>query len=265
MEINRCIFKFFINPKDSRLNIKKIIEYSNLISNHFNVEYSELSYCFNENNKNKTKVYKYTTNNLEKLLNNKGNITAVSFEKLKQAQNYSNTDISINFLLSQKMDYPTTINISIDSQIFMETGGVTKLTELITKTIGFGFKLEYGIVHIMEEEKQPMFFLIGIKSPKLTMEERNIADALCLNIRDYKNKIWDIFWLNIIDKEIIQEDMIEEIKEVVGEEGLIDAGDKYIISLPFDYKQCIEKKDSVMILKNKLRQIFLHNEKIMYK
>ena len=116
----------------------------------------------------------------------------------------------------------------------------------------------------MEEKKYPTFFLTGLKTPELNQEERDIATSLVLNIRDYKEKIWDIFWVNVIKQEMISEAMRKTITEIVGENNIVELDDKYIITLPVSLEEYMDNKEKTDMYKNKLREIFAKEDRIMY-
>ena len=110
----------------------------------------------------------------------------------------------------------------------------------------------------------PDLFLTGLKTPKLNEEERDIVDALALNIREYKTKIWDVFAYNIIKKDIVSSEMIENINKI-SNNILFEENDFYIISLCNDIHSYISENDKFEKGKQELRKIFSNENRIMYK
>ena len=116
----------------------------------------------------------------------------------------------------------------------------------------------------MEEKKMPTCFLVGLKTPELNQEEQDIATCLSLRTREYKEKIWDIFWVNVIKQEMISEAMRKTITEIVGENNIVELDDKYIITLPVSLEEYMDNKEKTDMYKNKLREIFAKEDRIMY-
>ena len=264
MDNNKYAIQLFFNPTfhDSTI-IEKIIKVSNFVSNYLQVAYTNTSYCVNEGNKSKTYSYVHSAKALEKMRKYKySDITAVSFEKLKRKNYFLDTDITLAILLSDKDDYPTRMILLVDPN-FQKDFSFSKLRDFINLIKTLGLELEYGMGMILDEEKMPDLFLTGLKTPNLNEEERNIVDALALNIREYKTKIWDVFAYNIIKKDIVSSEMIENINKI-SNNILFEENGFYIISLCNDIDSFISENDKFEKDRQELRKIFRNENRIMY-
>ena len=263
MDNNKYAIQFFFNPTfhDSTI-IEKIIEVSNFVSNYLQVAYTNTSYCVNEGNKRKTYSYVYSAKTLERMRGYKySDITAISFEKLKRKNYFLDTDITLEFLLSDKDDFPTLMKLLVDPN-FQKDFSFDKLNDCINFMETLGLELEYGMGMILDEEKMPSIFLTGIKTPNLSKEE-DIVDALALNIREYKTKIWDVFAYNIIKKDIVSSEMIENINKI-SNNILFEENDFYTILLCNDIDSFISENDKFEKDRQELRKIFRNENRIMY-
>lgn len=264
MDNSKYAIQFFFNPTfhDSTI-IEKIIEVSNFVSNYLQTVYTNIGYCVNEGNKRKTYSYVYSAKALEKMRKYKySDITAISFEKLKRKNYFLDTDITLGILLSRKDDFPTRMILLVDPN-FQKDFSFNKLNDCINFMKTLGLELEYGMGMILDEEKMPRLFLTGLKTPNLSNEERDIVDALALNIREYKTKIWDVFAYNIIKKDIVSSEMIENINKI-SNNILFEENDFYIILLCNDIDSFISKNDKFERDRQELRKIFRNENGIMY-
>lgn len=261
----RYIFKFFVNPLDSNLKLSRLIEFAESVSSFFNTGYSKVYYSTHWGTKSKTKSKKYTQDIIEQLTYVDGTITTLSFEKHKKYNYTADTDISMSLSISDKESFPSTINISIDPILFTAADYEASVMDFIKICLSFGFCIYSGGMHIIEEKKFPMIFLNGLKNPVLNQEERDMDDALCLNISEYKQKIWDVFLLNIVTKDMIDDTMLRSIATVVNDDNTLEFGDKLLIRLPVSFDEYFDDQDKTSMYKNKLRRIFAEEGKIMYK
>lgn len=266
MENVKFAMSFFISNIDSNIKSKKIFILSKFIADYYNLPYTNFSFTVTDNGKSKTKAYKFTEKNLNTLLSiDSKKITAMSFVKHKLEKSYTDTEITFEFLTTTKNDFPSRIEIVIDSSLLNKALYVQDIIKIAQQFELLNLDLIYGVLLHMENKKKPNFFLIGWETTELSEEEKKIADALSLNIRQYKNKIWDIFEHNIIKKQLITSDMLNKIKEVVSEGNIIEIGDKYIISLPVKATEYIENGEKTKAIKSKLRAVFQDKDEIMFK
>lgn len=265
MDEIQLVIGFFINKPGCIVSSENILMLSDFVSKFYKMDYTNFSYCeTQENGKSKTKSFKYTEKNIDKFASSySSNITAIGLYKLKNDNSYLNTDLLLEYLLTDKNDIPITIHIILDAQMIDKfcSDHLISLADQIKK---FGLDLQYGIAFLMERKKMPSYFLSGMQTPELREEERKIANALSLNIREYRNKVWDIFWYNIIKKNLINESMLKKIEQIVEKDNIIEFDDKYIIRLPVAEFNYLKDEKQYNTYQSKLRKIFQHNDSIMY-
>ena len=262
-EIKFAASLFFDNNKDS-LDGKNIVNVCNYIGDFYNSIFSEFGFCIEEDGKDKNKSYKFTAKNVEKFFSiNLNKLSSIYFEKFKEKRDYQDTELSVRIYIPEDNAYPLKVNITVDP-ILVKSFNYNELIMFIKKIKEFDFLLEYGVAFVIETRKMPNFFMLGIETPDLSPEEREVANSLALNVREYKNKIWDIFWINIIKKELITQDIYYKIIDIVGNKNVIETDDIYIFFLPLDYSEylSIQKLDQYRL---KLRNLFEGNNLIMYK
>lgn len=266
MDNKKYVMQFFFNPtyKDSTI-IEKIITVSDYISNYLQVLYTNINYSIDEGNKSKTHSCEYSAKTLERIHECKySDITAISFEKLKKKKCFMDSDITLEFLLSNKDDFPTRMKLLVDPRI-QKDFSFSKLNDCINFMTSLGLELEYGMGLVLDQEKMPNLFLTGIKTPNLSNEEKDIVDALALNIREYKTKIWDVFAYNVIKKNIVSSKMIKDINQMISNNILFETNSFYIISLHNDIDSFTSNNDKYGKEKQILRNIFSNENRIMYK
>jgi hypothetical protein len=114
----------------------------------------------------------------------------------------------------------------------------------------------------MSNNKFPSIYSQGIITENLTKEEKYILTVWSENARNCENKIWNIFWGNIISKKHIQINTKSEIENLVGKENMIElAIDLYWFNIPEEIAECDFTKSTV--IKNKLLQHFKENNLVM--
>ena len=266
MDNVKFLLGFLIDSRNINLDAKTIINYSEHFSKYFNTQFTQLTFGVHRDNKpEKYKTYKLKPSNLEKLSNQK-NISGVSFERIERQDepDFYGPTSSVDFTLSNETNWPTILIASLDSQILSERFSLREITNFLQGTLDYGFEIKSGLIHFMHESKLPLFYLTGTLTSNITKEEELICKALNNRIREYKDKIWDIFWCNVVAKEIISISVLEKIKEVINEDNIIEYRNDYLFFLPIDYQEYIYNKEKADFYKNKLRIIFNEENKIMY-
>lgn len=266
LESIKYVIALYMSKNKGQTDINCILKMAENVARIYNVNYDEYGFSVMENGKEKTKILRYTQKNIGKIfMLNPCSITQVYFECYKKEdKDFLDSRFSLGILVSDKEDCPNQITLIIDPMQMSEKFNKDSMINLIRNTDELIFKLEYGVAFVMETNKRPVFFVIGTQTSNLNEEEKKVASSLCLNLRQYQSKIWDIFWFNIIKKDLILEDMLNDIMEILPKESIVDIGDKYIISLPLQYDEYISDKEKLYTYKQKLRQIFKEKDLIMY-
>ena len=99
---------------------------------------------------------------------------------------------------------------------------------------------KYALVHLMPRESGPGFYFSELRTPKLTGEERANLDRWIQLQSQYREKIRDVYWGNLLSERhggAKREALFRAVKEEVGEENLLRMGNQRILFfLPFDIR-----------------------------
>lgn len=238
-------------------SIEKIEKLLSLSLNSFS-----MSYVLND--KEQTKTLKFTKKNLEKLyLIDINSLSFLSFQVLKSSKDFGDTLLSINFPMNISETQATIISIIIDETIFSEKDATKDILSIINILDLENYNFQFSFAFLMEKDKLPDFYIMGIGSPNLSIREEKIIDALNGDIKHFANKIWDFFWINIIKEAYIDSESLQEIIAIVGHENVYRYNHRCIVKIPLnseEYTKNIYKRYEYI---EKLRPIFERKNLIM--
>lgn len=265
MEGYKCVITLYMLKHKGVIDVQKILNFIFQVANSYDVTYDEFGFSYVSEKKEITKTLKYTQKNIEKLnLIEAQDITALSFDQYKEQKHFADPRFRLDFFLPKNDDYPNRFSVIIDSHQMKKSLTSELIKELIYHICSLGFHIEFGAAFLIETKKAPHYFIMGTVSKHLSTEEKDMASALALNIRQYESKIWDIFWFNIIKKTLIPEEVLNDIMKILPSEYILNAGDKYIISLPLTSEEYVSDKVKLDFYREELRLIFRENDLVMY-
>lgn len=230
------------------------------ITNLFNISIDEINYS---DYKSKTKFMKYTSKNIEKINNIYNDLISIGVKKFKEIKNYQDCQLDITYDIAFSDEVPGRIRIIIDCDLVNNKSIKDYFVEIIIILNEYQIKLVYGLSFVMKSSSEPLYFSSGIATGSMTPEQKEIAYSYN-SMREYKNKIWDVFWLNIINKRIMDEVGIDKIIEIIGNENITLIKNFYLLALPTDESEYLRNEGYVIETKNKLRKVFNERNRIKY-
>lgn len=124
-------------------------------------------------------------------------------------------------------------------------------------------KMEYGFLHAMPASKLPLAYFSGISNNELTNDENNRLRIWKGNKQKYKELIWDVFLGNIIKENILNNNIISEIKSIVGCTNVYNWDDIVIFFLPCDLDDWIIGNEKALKIQSELIELFKSNNLLM--
>jgi hypothetical protein len=125
-------------------------------------------------------------------------------------------------------------------------------------------KIEYGILNPMLFYPSDFFML------SFTLDRDRPSDSEVQQARRWKAKrarytqtVWDVFWGNVFNKEIATEQIIREVKEMVGEENVIDSDGIIFVFLPVKLREWAHRDRKAIMLRDALTRILDRNNLLM--
>jgi hypothetical protein len=245
--------------------IESIMKPIERIGKLLNLSFNSFSMSYELNKKEQTRSLNFTEKNLEKLYSVDINfISFLSFAVLKSNRDFGDTLLTINLPMNNCETQATIISIIIDEIVLVEKEDAMKTFISLIDVMDLDcFNFQFGIVFPMEYFKLPDFFIMGVGSPNLSLREKRTIDALDKNITQFKNKIWDFFWLNLLKKEFIDYETLTEVIEIVGRENIIEYDNKYLIKIPLSSEEYLTNIDKRYEYIEMLRQVLTRKDKIM--
>lgn len=73
---------------------------------------------------------------------------------------------------------------------------------------------------------------VGLATGNITINDWRIQEHSMKYIREWKNKVMDVFYMNSFNKEMLPKEALEKIIKIVGEKNIIDCDKKIIFKLP---------------------------------
>lgn len=214
--------------------INAVYFFSDLLKNWFNKSINELSYSVTDKSKfywkQKTKNLKYSETNLIKfekeVINLKEN-NYINFGLNKYLDNLEDYKKDIDFSINYYIDTINNINIILNTEIYINTDWKGFIKEIIYFLLEQKCNLCYGFVFNVDNTKNPMFFVEGIGNENIIKKEKDKLFIWSNNKKQCENKIWDIFWGNLLNiKHKINDNSFNKIKEIVGEENILLINDQ---------------------------------------
>jgi len=210
--------------------IEAVNFFSEQFKKWFNKSISELNYTITDKSKSSwkqnTKNLKFTDSNVlkfkELLLENKEKIY-IDFELLKGLENivYKSTDIDFSILYNHT-ETINSLNIILNTALYRNTDWKGFAKEIVHFLNEQSCNILYGFVLNLDNTKLPVFFVEGIGNENLNKKEQEKLFIWSNNKYQCENKIWDIFWGNIItSKHIENTNILNEIEKIVGKENIL--------------------------------------------
>lgn len=257
--------QFFLNLTNKDINIvPKMIEFSEFVANLVGIKYDKMHYHFKDTNKTKSGSRKYSKEAVEAVYAfPSSDLSLLTFESLRKKHPCVQSVVTLNFLLSFREDYPSRIQLVLDPTFLRSNFPIYAFNDCIEHMILLDFKLEYGMGTFIDEDKWPIMYLTGVKTPGMNQQERDLVDALSLNMRDFKNKVWDLFVYNVIKKEILSTDMINEIHSTLSPDQYLEMKGYFIFWLANCPDLLRANENDFSDIKNKMIQLLSHEGRIM--
>jgi hypothetical protein len=198
--------------------------------NLFSKTFSTLSYTITDKSsfywKQKTKSVKLTVSNLQKLeeiLFLKNQNIDVSFELLKNTVGCEfksrDIDFSVSYSNSENING---LNFILSDKLFKEKDLKTLVQIISTYLLKQNCQVLYCFISNVENEKLPAFYIEGIGTPSLSRFETQRIKVWSANKLSCDEKIWDIFWGNIIStKHIVNEYLISDVEKMIGKDNAV--------------------------------------------
>lgn len=248
---------------ENKVSIKDlIIFFNNLFLDYSDKQFDELTYTITDkskvNWKQKNKVSKYNSKNLEKFYDDiNKNQSSLSFEILKLSKDCKYKYIDIDFSISlyeQEGETPFSINVILDYEQYKETllffenkFFLNILNFLNTQSVG----IVYGFISIVEKSKSPSFYIQGILSEELSKKEEEFLSVWSNNKDKCKYYIWDLFLGNIISKNHLKSNSFTSVTQILSLNQILNFSEElYFISLNNGNNE-LDKS-----LKNKIKSYF---------
>lgn len=213
------------------LNQKEaIVFFSTQFEKWFGKSINELNYTITDKSKSswkqKTKSLKYTDSNLLKfseLLSERKEKVYIDFELLRNLPNieYKSRDIDFSILYNRS-ETISSLNVVFNTSMYSNTDwkGFVKL--VIKFLIEQHCEICYAFVLNLDNIKNPALYVEGIGNGSLAKNEEEKLALWSNNMNRCNEKIWDIFWGNIIStKYILQSQTLEDIEKLVGKENVV--------------------------------------------
>lgn len=158
-----------------------------------------------------------------------------------------------------KADFPTNFEMCLDFSHYSHDYSEMEIT--ITYKADYGIlsePLEAAVAHlsmlsnyceivhgfgiVMENEKNPEFFIKGISNPLLSEQQEETAYSIGYNKYTKSYKLPDVFLINILAGLSLNSDILNKLASIVGKEHLIIFKEKYsIIELPMTKKEYLDE------------------------
>lgn len=243
---------------DGHINQIDCIELvNNLFKKHLNKTFSELHYTITDKSKFYWKLKNRGGKFTDKMYGRFKEQVALATDKiaidfsLSTLQNeweYKSRDLDISFSYNQAeslSDFIISVSDGNDSSTFREL-----INALINFLITQNCALTYGAIFAMPNSKLPGFFIQGIKTENLTAHEETIISKW--PGQDRKEKIWEVFWGNIISKGHMDTNLMNKVEAIVGVENTSKYTDDVLwFNLPeelikFDINQYSNKRKQLL-------------------
>jgi len=247
------------------------IELINSIAEKYQIKFNNVCFSGKRKTKIKLKFLRLTDKNIEKLkaIDSRDIGTLEFAQYTPKIGEYFRDTVGKMFFLTD--DYytteyvpPDTFLVILDSLVIKHSFNINDILPIFKGLKDLEFIIENGISFTKETRSEPEIFCFGTGTKYMSREDRAITSALCMHRTEYQTKIWDVFWFNIIKKELITNDVLNKIKNALSEENVHDIGSHYITSLPVTAEEYVYDHEKTSGYKNKLRQIFLEHDLIMY-
>lgn len=262
----KFVIGLFASNNSAIASIDSILKSIYAIEQLFNISINNFSMSYKINNSKQTKNFKFTQKNLDKLYSiSSESISLLSFQALKEKRDFGDTLLSINLPMNTPGNYATIFSVIIDEAVIAERDIQKDIVNIINLLDIENFKFHFLVAFPMEQSKLPDFYVMGVGSPDLSDREESILDALNNNIMEFRNKVWDFFWLNVFSSEYLDTQSLYEIGEIVDEKNIIKLDNMYLIRLPISYKDYLDESDKAYEYINKLRKVFEKRNLIMCK
>ena len=205
-----------------------VLYFTKLFQEQYNKIFSELYYTITDktkpNWKQKTNGGKYTINSFNKFkdtLNKTNDKIFVSFEMLTNLKDYEIKSRDIDFSISYNpQDEINSLNFIFNSIWISQLDINHFIREITNLLVNQKCKIVYGFVIVIENTKMPSLYIEGISNGKINKEEEEKLFLWLNNLNQCKNKIWDIFWGNIISEKHINNNTFNDLESIVGKENI---------------------------------------------
>jgi hypothetical protein len=263
IDLTICIY---FNMDADILPLRNIVELTRKWSMYVNKEIEYLSYTeINDKRKHLHKKVKFNEKNLEIMYQVEKN------KKLKNAELFNlsanaylqSRDTDLSMLFSHPMDIfnlytikfgfnTDVLNIKNNNQLF------ATMEELFNLLSDINAIVKYGIVFPMERVKFPAFYASGISSQELTKEEKYKSFLWGNYGIQCAEKIWNVFWGNILTtKHLASDKIIREVKYIVGEDNVKKVNENvFIVSYPLSIFNYAKEKYNFDEYYLKLTKVF---------
>ncbi len=235
------ITSFYFDDELDFSTIDFLVEYISRKSHAlYGKELQTISYSYNEGQRQRNKSLKFNPKNFLKFKTDFEKEEFTGFEVSVPSKNASvkSRDHDISFHYAPKGRYRK------NSSILLQIGAgypdpkfeMTELRPMVKDLVGYisesGIRVDYGFVFPMERRKFPKFFAKGIASGDLTADEVLSANLWGRNYYNCKDKLWKVFWGNILTPEHLSE---VQMHSLFGQDNVITVNqDTFLCCLPFN-------------------------------
>lgn len=260
----KLAFGVYLNSKRGIHSIDNIILVVKKIEKLIGRYVTNFTVCYRCNGKEKVSAFKYTARNKEKLSNIAiSEISLISFCELKKSNDYADTVFSLNFSLDFKENMLSAFTLIMDANLLSNKVSYENIVEIMKSVRIEDVTYFFDVVFPIDNDKMPDFFLMGIGSPKLSAKEKEEVRVLSLNISQYSNKIWDIFWINTIREEYVDKDLIKDIESIVSTDNILKIPGMFVFKLPLTYEDYINNEKLREKYRNELRMVLCRRQLVM--
>jgi hypothetical protein len=263
IDLTICIY-FKINGDINPL--RNIVELTDKWSIHVNKKIEYLSYTLvNDKAKQVSKNVKFNEKNLNALyqIEGSGKLKNVGLINLTDNAYLRSRDTDLSMLFSYPREifdlYSLIFHFNTDVLNIKDNKGLfTVLEELFSLLENINAFTVYGIVFPMERTKFPALYASGISSQELTEVEKYKSYLWGNYSNQCKEKVWEVFWGNILTKEHLGSDNITiAIKNIVGEDNVKQIfEDVFIITYPLNVFTYKNEKNKFNIYHDQLTALF---------
>lgn len=246
--------------------LRNIVELTNKWSIYVNKEIEYLSYTMvNDKGKQISKNVKFSEKNLDVLYQIEKNKKLKNVELLNLSDgaylHSRDTDLSMSFSYPMEIFDLHALIFNFNTDVLSINNNenlFTMLEELFDLLENIHAIIKYGIVFPMERIKFPVFYASGISSQELTEKEKEKSFLWGNYGRQCKEKIWEVFWGNILTREHLRSNNITTaIENIVGKDNVKQIfEDVFIITYPLNVFTYKSEKNKFNIYHDQLTALF---------